>query len=150
MDTGHRTTLFGLLVLALPSSLPAPAYADGLPQPRLALVADYSDDPVLGIVGAGAVQYTEYESEDASATPRECTPRYMVGPGMGIPLSSGVIASGAIMITLGSAGFFETRGNRATMATGSIVVAAGVLMFVYSAVRLSKNKRERRRVCGMD
>ncbi len=153
MDAGHCTTRFGLFVLALvlQSSLPALAYADGLPQARVALVADYSDDPVLGIVGTGAVGTVE---TPAPAVPRECKSRYMVGPGMGIALGPTVIIGGGYMVAAGSLGGLWdselTSRDKGLIAGGSFVIAGGAATFIYSLVKLSRNRHERRRVCDSD
>ena len=150
MDPNH-VVRFGLLVLVLQSSLPAPAYADGLLQPRLALVAADLRDPVLGMAGTGAVELVE---TPAPPVPRECTPRYMAGPAVGVVVGPGAIFVGYGMVAAGSFDLFDTyqktRGQRGLIAGGSIMMAAGLGTFLYSIGKLVVNRRERRRVCDPD
>jgi hypothetical protein len=142
-----RLTLLSLLVLAAQSSLPSSAHAEGGSQPRLALVADHSDDPVLGVVGSGTVQYVETPTPPV---PRECTPRYMAGPAVGLVVGPGAIVSGLFMVAAGSYRSIpdqRTGGDRALIAGGAIVMAAGLGTFLYSIGKLVKNRHERRRIC---
>lgn len=119
MDPNH-VVRFGLLVLVLQSSLPAPAYADGLPQPRLALVAADLRDPVLGMAGTSAVELVE---TPAPPVPRECTHRYMAGPAVGVVVGPGATVGGMFMVGAGSVDPFDThqktRRDRGLIAGGS-------------------------------
>ncbi|MGB8331633.1 MAG: hypothetical protein WCE62_16010 [Polyangiales bacterium] len=148
MDRLHRVTLFGLLVLAPLSIFHSTANADGLPESCLALVTDHSDDPVLGVVGSGTVQYVETH---APPVPRKCTPRYMAGPAVGAVVGPGAIVAGMFMVGAGSVDPFDThqktRRDRGLIAGGSITMAAGLGTFLYSIGKLVKNRRERQRVC---
>ena len=58
------------------------------------------------------------------------------------------------MVTVGNFDLFEpdpkTRRDRALIAGGSILMAAGLATFIYSAVRLSQNRQARQRVCGAE
>jgi hypothetical protein len=142
-----RLMLLGVLVRAVQSSLPSPAHAEGGSQPRLALVADYSDDSVLGVVGSGTVQYVE---TPAPPVQRECTPRYMAGPAVGLVVGPGAMVGGLFMTAAGSyrSGLGErTARDRGLMAGGALVMAAGLGTFLYSIGKLAKNRHERRRIC---
>lgn len=151
MDRLHRVTLFGLLVLTPLSSFHSTANADGLPESRLALVTDHSEDPVLGVVGSGTVQYVETPTPPV---PRECTPRYMAGPAVGAVVGPGAIVAGMFMVGAGSVDPFDThqktRRDRGLIAGGSITMAAGLGTFLYSIAKLVKNRHERQRVCYPD
>jgi len=154
MSSVHRLAVFGLLLLAVQSSFLARADADGLAQPRFALVADHSDDPVLGIVGSGAVEFVE---TPAPPLPRECKPRYMAGPAVGLVVGPGAIVGGMFMIAAGSfqLDLFGVEDERTTrdrglIAGGSLFLAAGLATFIYSSAKLSKNRHERRRICDSE
>ncbi len=140
-----------LLAIVLFSSVASPARGDRLSKPRPALVVDHSNDPVIGI----NVTRVAAPPAPPPAVPRECTPRYMAGPGVGIPLGLGTAVTGAVFVGYGTADF-ELFGQRiswarnppASIAGGSVMIAAGLTAFLYSSVKLSKNRRQRERVCG--
>ena len=163
MDRTRLSALIGLLVIALQSSFPQLARAEEPPQPhlaniggsvqpRFALALRYSDDLVLGTEGTHAVQRVEIS---APPIPRECKPKYMVGPGLGVPLGVGTVMGGAVMVAVGNldvlnTGDAKTRRDRALIAGGSIMIGAGLAAFIYSSVKLSQNRHARRRVCDSD
>jgi hypothetical protein len=78
----------------------------------------------------------------------------MAGPAVGVPLGLGTFMGGVVMVTVGNFDLFEpdpkTRRDRALIAGGSILMAAGLATFIYSAVRLSQNRQARRRICGAE
>jgi len=89
----------------------------------------------------------------APSVPRECTGRYMAGPAVGIPLGLSVAAFGSVLVAAASADLFESSrpndpAERGAIAGGSIMIGAGLASFIYSSVKLSKNRRTRKRVCG--
>lgn len=149
MDRACHTPLIALLVVALQSSFPRLAHADGALKPRIALVADHTDDPMLGVRGTHAVQPSEMP---APLVPRECKPRYMVGPGLGVPLGVGAVMGGAVMVAVGNFQVLgpvpKTRRDRAFIAGGSLMIGAGIATFIYSTIKLQENRHARRRVCG--
>ena len=133
-----------LLAIALhSSSFPRPARADELLQPRLLLTLRYSDDLVFGTEGKLAIQRVEIS---APRVPRECKPRYMAGPAVGLVLGVYAVAFGTVVKRDG----FAYPKQRDPMHTGwgAALIAAGLGTFVYSSVRLAKNRHARRRVCG--
>jgi hypothetical protein len=76
----------------------------------------------------------------------------MAGPAVGVPLGLGVVAFGSVLISAATVDFFEPRPNsrseRGAIAGGSIMIGAGLATFIYSSVKLSKNRRVRKRICG--
>lgn len=78
----------------------------------------------------------------------------MAGPAVGVPLGLGTFMGGVVMVTVGNFDLFEpdpkTRRDRALIAGGSILMAAGLATFIYSAVRLSQNRQVRQRICGAE
>jgi hypothetical protein len=112
----------------------------------------YSDDLVLDTDGTQSIQRAEIP---APPVPRECKRRYMVGLGIGNPLGLGTFMGGVVMVTIGNYDLSEsvdpkTRSDRAFIAGGSIMIAAGLATFIYSSVKLSQNRHERLRVCGSE
>lgn len=88
-----------------------------------------------------------------SPTPRECKPRFMAGPGFGIAASPLAVVGGTFMIIGGTLdGLFTDDSNRVSsaglVAGGSVLVAAGLGTLIFSSVRLSRNLKARRSVCG--
>ena len=93
------------------------------------------------------------EEAPAPSVPRECTGRYMAGPAVGIPLGLSVAAFGSVLVAAATSDLFEeSRPNdpkeRGAAAGGSIMIGAGLAAFIYSSVKLSKNRRTRKRVCS--
>ena len=88
-------------------------------------------------------------------TPRECTGRFVAGPAVGIPLGLGTAAFGGILVyagtnPLGDSFDSNRSGNNApgAIAGGSILIGAGLAVFVYSAIKLRRNLEVRRSICG--
>ncbi len=153
--------LVAMLAVAAQSALPQPTRAEapqgaslentrGSLQPRLILALRYSDDLTLGAEATPAIQRVAIP---APPVPRECTPRYMAGPAVGMVLGYGAIGGGAAMIFANSFGFAlseteeKTRRDRGVQAGGAILMTAGVGALAYSIAKLVINRRERRRVC---
>ena len=89
-----------------------------------------------------------------SPKPRECTGRFVAGPSVGIPVGLGTAAVGAVLIyaatnPLDDAFGGDSAGNNwpGGVAGGSILVAAGLAAFLYSAIKLHKNLDVRRDLC---
>ncbi|MEM8609617.1 MAG: hypothetical protein AAGF92_21115 [Myxococcota bacterium] len=80
--------------------------------------------------------------------PRECKPRYMVGPGLGIPLGLGAMTMGSVFTAAGARGILTTTNESKLIAVGSVALVLGTAAFLYSSVKLSRNKTRRRQVCG--
>ena len=147
MDRTYVTVLIVLLVIALQSSFPQPARAEEPPQPRLVntggslqprltLALRYSDDLMLGTEGTHAVQRVEIP---APPVPRECTPRYMAGPAVGMVVGPVAMVSGLFLAASGAAfppAEGRTPGQRGRIAGGSLVMAAGLGTFLYSIGKL--------------
>jgi hypothetical protein len=82
----------------------------------------------------------------------------MAGPALGIPLGLASVAVGAIFVTAVNAGedLFEdidipsarNRRDRAFLAGGTLMIAAGSATFLYSSIKLHENRQTRRRLCG--
>ncbi len=156
MDWTHRTALIGLLALAPQSSFLQPVRAEEPPklrvvttgrslQPRLALTLSYSDDLVLGTDNTHSIQRAEIL---APPVPRECKPSYMVGPGLGIPLGLSTATVGSVLAWAGSVDFWgPTPNNQGAIAGGTLLIGAGLATFIYSSVKLSKNRHSRERLC---
>jgi hypothetical protein len=61
---------------------------------------------------------------------------------------------GVVMLTVGNYDLSQspdptTRSDRALIAGGSIMMAAGLASFIYSSVKLRNNRHARRRNCGL-
>ena len=74
--------------------------------------------------------------------PRECKPRYMAGPGTGLVLGIGSIGVGGSVIWAGT--LLDPR----LTAGGSFVVAAGLAVAIFSAIKVKRNRDRRARICG--
>jgi len=128
MNRIHRTAFMALLIVALQTALAHPAQADE------------------------ASQSIELREKPPPSVPRECTGRFMAGPAVGIPLGLGVAAFGSVLISAATVDLFEprpsSRSERGAIAGGSIMIGTGLAAFIYSSVKLSKNRRVRKRICG--
>lgn len=148
-----------LLAIAMQVAVPLSAGAQKVPrtplpsehgmlQPRLPLALRHSG-LVLDMEEANSLQMGEVSARNV---PRECTPRYMAGPALGVPLGLGAFMGGVVMVTVGNFHLWEpepkSRGDRGLIAGGSILMAAGLASFIYSSVKISNNRHTRRRVCG--
>ena len=97
---------------------------------------------------------TDEVIEPVASTPRECKPRYMAGPAVGMVVGPGAIVSGLFMISAGTPVFKvlgqteRTGGEKALTAGGALVMAAGTGALLYSIGKLVKNRRQRKKVCG--
>jgi hypothetical protein len=77
---------------------------------------------------------------------------------MGILLGLASVAIGAIFVTavVANEDLFEDidvlserdRRDRAVLAGGSLMIAAGSATFLYSSIKLHENRKTRRRICG--
>jgi hypothetical protein len=144
--------LIAQLAIALhASSFPQPAGAEEPLQQRPLLTVRYSDDLMHGTEGTLAIQRVDIP---APPVPRECRPRYMAGPAVGLPLGVYAIASGTIMVRAGTDMqiFSSPPRHRDPMLIGwgGALIAAGVGTFIYSSVKLAMNRHVRRRVCGSE
>jgi hypothetical protein len=115
----------------------------------LSLPAHAEDAPRLEI------RYSDLENEGAvgkvsPAPRRECTPRYMAGPATGIPLGLGTAGLGSALVFVASAPYTDTSlpDSRASGIAGAVMIPVGVAAFIYSSVKLAKNRQTRLRVCG--
>jgi hypothetical protein len=82
----------------------------------------------------------------------------MAGPAVGIPLGLASVAVGAIFLTAFnlSEDLVEDidvpserdRRDRAFIAGGTLMIAAGAATFLYSSIKLHENRKTRRRLCG--
>lgn len=128
MNRTHSTAFTSVLVVALQTGLAHPAQADD------------------------ASQSVELREAPPPSVPRECTGRFMAGPAVGIPLGLGVAAFGSVLVTAAAVDLFEprpsSRSERGAIAGGSIMIGTGLAAFIYSSVKLSKNRRARKRICG--
>jgi hypothetical protein len=80
--------------------------------------------------------------------PRECKPRYMAGPGTGLVLGMGAMGLGGPLIWAGTYyGEPRSAGEKALIAGGSLMIAAGLAAVVYSGIKLKRNQETRNRVC---
>jgi hypothetical protein len=157
MDRTHLPPLIGLFAIVLQSSFPQPARAEEPPQPRsvntgrslqprLALALRHSDDLRLGTDGTHSIQRAEIP---ASPVPRECKPKYMVGPGIGIPLGLGTATFGGVLTYAATVDIFGSTPNSAGgIAGGTLLIGAGLATFIYSSIKLSKNRHTRERLCS--
>jgi len=77
----------------------------------------------------------------------------LLGPALGVPTSYFAVGGGVVMVAAANLDFCfyppcvqepRTRSERALIASGSIVIAAGVAGFIASIVRIAQ-KRERKR-----
>ena len=98
------------------------------------------------------------DSDDLEVTPielplpRECKPGYMAGPAVGIAVGTLASLTGPGMIWAGNFELEggtseETRADRGLKIGGTVLLLAGLGTLIYSGVKLSKNRHERRRVC---
>lgn len=96
------------------------------------------------------LKYSDIESEQNPR--RECTPRYMAGPGVGIPLGLATAGLGSAFVFLSttpSSGSSSGKSNsRAAAIAGAVMIPAGLAAFIYSSVKAKRNRRTRKQVCG--
>lgn len=109
---------------------------------------ELDDNAILHLPSGG----TDEAVASAASTRRECTPRYMAGPAVGMVVGPGAILAGFSMIAAGTPiGIFgpaeRTGRDKALTAGGAFVVAAGTGALFYSIGKLAKNRRTRKRVC---
>lgn len=123
-------------------------------QISLDLPPDQYDDPAAQVEVASAA---EPSKPVGSVLPRECKPRYMVGPGLGIPLGIGAMTLGGVVVWAGTgcwgwAGVDcsapRSTSERAAMAGGALLLGAGAATLIYSSIKLHRNMQTRTRVCG--
>jgi hypothetical protein len=128
MKRAHSTAFITVLIVALQTGLADRAQADDVPQ---------------------SVELLEAPTP---SVPRECTGRFMAGPAVGIPLGLGVAAFGSVLVSAAAVDLFgsrpSSRSERGAIAGGSIMIGTGLAAFIYSSVKLSKNRRARKRICG--
>ena len=141
------TILWALTLSSL--SVSNQARAEGLnASPSLSL--DLDDTGLRYLPG----EETDEVIEPVASTPRECKPRYMAGPAVGMVVGPGAIVSGLFMISAGTPVFKvlgqteRTGGEKALTAGGALVMAAGTGALLYSIGKLVKNRRQRKKVCG--
>jgi hypothetical protein len=129
----HSVVPLSLLASAIVLARPVPVLAEDAPR----LEISYSD-----------LENEGYTANDSPSPRRECTPRYMAGPGVGIPLGLGTAALGSAFV------FVSTVPNerslpdgRAAGIAGAVMIPVGVAAFIYSSIKLAKNRQTRSRVC---
>ena len=156
-DRAHLTAFIALLLVAPQLSFLQAARAEEPAQPRLANAGDflqpcfslalrYSDDLLLGTEGGHAIQRAEIP---APPVPRECKPRYMAGPAVGIPLGLGTAAFGSVFTYAATVDVLvPTPNSRGGIAGGTLMIAAGLATFIYSSIKLKRNMDARRRLCS--
>jgi len=144
------TILWALTLSAFSASNPAQAEGPAA-SPSFSLDLD---DSALRYLPSGE---TDESLAPSASTPRECKPRYMAGPAVGMVAGPGAIVLGWFMIGAGyptSRLLFtsseRTGGEKALTAGGAILFAAGTGALLYSIGKLVKNRRERKRVCGSE
>ncbi len=100
------------------------------------------------------IRYSDLENEghtpkDSPPPRRECTPRYMAGPAAGIPLGLGAAGLGSALVFVASVPFTDPSlpDSRAAGIAGSVILPVGVAAFIYSSVKLAKNRQTRFREC---
>lgn len=128
----HSTVLLSILSVAMGLALPILARAD--------------ESAKLEI------KYSDIEGEYPAPSPqRECRPRYMAGPGVGIPLGLGTASVGAAFVFLAStpnsSSFPDSSSARAVGIAGAVMIPVGLATFIYSSVKLARNRHTRQRVC---
>ncbi len=106
---------------------------------------------LIGSTAGRARAQEEAPSALESPTPRECTGRFVAGPSVGIPVGLGTAAFGAFLIFAATNPLGDVFGGNTNspggIAGGSILVGAGLAVFVYSAIKLHKNLEVRRDLC---
>lgn len=92
------------------------------------------------------IRYSDLENEGPR---RECTPRYMAGPAVGIPLGLGTAGLGSALVFVASVPYTDTSlpDSRAAGIAGAVILPVGVAAFIYSSVKLAKNRQARLREC---
>jgi hypothetical protein len=129
----HSVVPLSLLAFAIVLARPLPVVAEDVPR----LEIGYSD-----------LESEGRTSNDSRAPRRECTPRYMAGPGVGIPLGLGTAALGSAFVFVSSVpNETSLPDGRAAGIAGAVMIPVGVAAFIYSSIKLSKNRRTRLRVC---
>ena len=88
---------------------------------------------------------------------RECKPRYMAGPAVGIAVGALAIVTGPALILAGTWDLElfgveseKTRADRALQGSGAALLIAGFGALIYSSVKLAENRHKRERVCDKD
>jgi hypothetical protein len=94
---------------------------------------------------ADAPVITYLPRSSAPADPRECKPRFMVGPAMGVVLAPTAIVVGSFMVAESVED--QLAVNRPLTAAGGVTIALSSAVLVYSVGKLVANHRKRRRVC---
>lgn len=114
---------------------------------------------VLSIVAATAPAHAQYEQDLASDIPgltyrpprqtrpvrRECEPRFMAGPAVGMVLAPAGIAAGSYMVN--EAVRDQLAVNRRLAAAGGVTIALSSVALIYSVGKLVTNHRRRKRNC---
>ena len=81
---------------------------------------------------------------------RECKPRYMAGPGVGLTLGMASIGFGGVMIGFATDDDpFGISAEKGSIAGGSLMIAAGLAAIVYSGIKATLNGEKRARVCSV-
>ena len=140
MHSLHSFLLSAALSISTQAMVPLLARADDGPELQLEhadIDASYSAPP---------------NAAGPPAKRRECSARYMAGPGAGMPLGLGTAGLGSAFVfrasTPGSSSSSDRFSSRAAGIAGSVMIPAGVATFIYSAIKAKRNRRERQRVCG--
>jgi hypothetical protein len=139
-----------LLATMMQAGVMSPAKAEEPLALRLALPPSYFvDASIEGEPVAPPLEPTEPNAPPS--TPRECKPRYMAGPAVGIPLGVGSMILGGVMVGAGTDFQVFASGSGTNepslIASGSVLLAAGAAAMAYSAIKLTKNVRRRALVC---
>ena len=132
--------LFVVLISACTSSVRAQEGEPSEPS------ADLTEDPVLGIRGSGARSLV---AAPPQPTPRECRPRYLAAPAIGVALGPLTMGGGAAMVTAGALGDRPASSrDRQMIGWGVGLLAVGTAVWIYSAFKLADNRQNRQRQCG--
>ena len=131
MPVLRAATVLFTACLIIRVALPASVRADEPVRPGI----DYKDAPGLPV---------------ASEIPRECKPRYMAGPAVGIPLGLGTAGLGSAFVFIATTPSSSRLRDSSTAIgiAGSVMIPTGTAVFIYSAVKAKRNRQERRRVCN--
>ncbi|MGB8222794.1 MAG: hypothetical protein WCF10_09405 [Polyangiales bacterium] len=141
--------LWTLLAMMMQAGVMSPAKAEEPLALRLALPPSYFVD--ASIEGEPVSPPLPPTEPNAPSTPRECKPRYMAGPAVGIPLSVGSMILGGVMVGAGTDYQVLASGSGSNVpgliGGGSVLLAVGAAAMVYSAIKLTKNVHRRALVC---
>ncbi|MEM8605854.1 MAG: hypothetical protein AAGF92_02015 [Myxococcota bacterium] len=108
--------------------------------------ADAADAAAPADAADAAAPADAAETDPDPPEPRECKPRYMVGPGLGIPLGAGSLIGGAIFTAIGVGTFGSTEPKVIGIGAAMLTVGLGTLAF--SMVKLRRNRERRLELCG--